>query len=133
MKGIVSDKLSSNSADLWIDDEGILWYEIHPGAQETLADVYVNLDNAVVLTGGKALPVLYDMRKMKGIDSDALQAYYHDERAILTTKAMAMVQESWLATTIANLVGFRFYAKAEYPAKSFREIDPAYQWLRQYL
>lgn len=132
MKEAVSDVLSSKTADMWLDDEGVLWYEIHKDAQETLQDVEDNLAIAMKLTGGEAAPVLYDMRFMKGIDGDALKAYYHQPEAIQTTKAMAMVQESWFANTIANLVGFRFYARAEYPARSFRDLDEAYEWLRKY-
>jgi hypothetical protein len=130
MKEVASEVLSSDTADTWLDDEGVLWYEIYQDAQETLRDVEANLANAVQITGGTAAPVLYDMRQMKGIDGDALQAYYHRPEALQTTKAMAMVQPSWFANTVANLVGFRFYARAEYPARSFRDLDEAYVWLR---
>lgn len=133
MREPVSEVLSSNTAKLWLDDEGVLWYEILPDARETLDDVQENLTHAATLTGGKAVPVLYDMRQMKGIDGDALEAYYHDPKALLTTSAMAMVQESWLTNTIANLLGFRFYARARYPARSVSTIEEAYDWLRQYL
>ena len=58
MKEAASEVLKSNTADLWLDDEGVLWYEIHPGAQETMQDVEDNLANAVKLTGGEAAPVV---------------------------------------------------------------------------
>ena len=125
--------LESKTAKMWVDDEGIVWYEIFQGAHETMEDINTNLDYQVQLSGGVPAPILYDMRQMAGIDQDALLAYYHDPRAVETTKAMATVQTSWMAKTISNLVGFRFFAKAVYPSRSFNDLDKALAWLRTYL
>ena len=133
MNDKTSEILESRTAKMWQDDEGIVWYEIFPGAHETMEDINTNLDYQVQLSGGDPAPILYDMRQMVGIDQDALIAYYHDPRAVQTTKAMATVQSSWMRKTISNLVGFRFFAKAVYPARSFNDLDKALEWLRSYL
>jgi hypothetical protein len=120
--------LETNTAKMWLDDEGTLWGVMKPGADETLADAQANVEAAATLAAGNKVPVIIDMRGVKAISREA-RNHYGGQATAEYSLAQALVVDSVLTRTIANFtIGL---SSRRFPVRLFNSEAQALEWLKE--
>lgn len=100
-------------------------------------DIYMEVEDAkesaekikeIALAKGVKVPLIVDMRQLKGISKAARQFYSDDDSP--QTKACATLVNSGLTRIIANL--FLGLNKPKTPLKLFTAEQPAIEWLGKF-
>ena len=125
-----TEEIVTQTAKVWLDENGILRVTSLPGATQTLAQAHENMSVEVQLSGGKRRPLLVDLRGMKSFDRDA-RAYYAGQEAAKYQSAIALLIGSPLSRVIGNFfIGFN---KPAMPTRLFTSELEALEWLKEFL
>ena len=95
-----SKKLSTETADFWLDTDGIIRRVIHVGADETLDEAKKGFKIMLDISGGMKRPLLVDMRGMKSITREARQFLSSETSKHFT--AVATIVDSPITKMIGN-------------------------------
>jgi hypothetical protein len=99
-------------------------------AEVTLADAVENIAATAKLTGGRRLPALIDLRRVRSQSADA-RAYLAGPDANRVSIAVALL----IGTPISRVIG-NFYLgvnRPTVPTRLFTELAEAERWLDQFL
>ena len=125
-----TEEIVTQTAKIWLDENGILRVTSLPGATQTLAQAHENMSVEVQLSRGKRRPLLVDLRGMKSFDRDA-RAYYAGQEAAKFQSAVALLIGSPLSRVIGNFfIGFN---KTVMPTRLFTLEAEALEWLKGFL
>jgi hypothetical protein len=112
-----------------LDGEGILRIDGLPGCTQTREDAIENLAAHRQLGGGRARPLLVDLRRVRTIERGARECYV--EAAPRQAVAVAVLVGSPLSRVIGNFfVGFN---RPPVPTRLFTSEDEALLWLRGFV
>lgn len=119
------DAVRTRTCLLWKD--GILIVgQFLPGAEVVLEDAVENVAVTARLTGGKAVPVLVDLRRVRSQSAEA-RAYLAGEEATRVSCAVALVIQSPLSRVVGNFyLGFN---RPAVPTRLFTSVSEARTWL----
>src|SRR5687767_4894891 len=93
----------SRTVRVRVDEQEIVHVVGDAGSVQSLDDARENVRLATRLVGAARRPVLIDMRAVKYIERDA-RAYYASDEGAMNASAVAVVVDSQLTRTLANLV-----------------------------
>ena len=93
-------KFSTDTADFWLDANGIIRRVIHVGADETLDEAKKGLKIMLDISGGMKRPLLIDLRGMKSITREARQFLSSESSKHFT--AVATIVDSPITKMIGN-------------------------------
>ena len=110
---------------VWLGDDGIIYVEVIPNEEITLASARISSELRVQLAFGKTRPLLVDMSKVKSITREAREFYSKDESFV---SAMALIIKSPVSKVIGNL--FLSIDQPIYPVRLFTSKNEAIDWLR---
>jgi len=120
--------VTTRTAQLWLDDSGIVHVIQAAGSEQDAADARENCDASVTLSEGVRRPMLVDMSQVKSISREA-RAVYSQRQNADTVTALALVIGSPLSRVIGNF--FIGLNKAPMPTRLFTSTEDALVWLRQ--
>ena len=124
-----SEVIMTKTAELWIEDD-ILRCKILPNAEVTVDDGKKIMEISMLLSNGKKIPVLADMKNIKTMSRDS-RAYLSGEDAKKTALALALVTKTPLSKIIGNFpLGLN---KPSYPIKMFNSDMEAKEWLESFI
>jgi hypothetical protein len=118
----------SRTVRVRIDEREIVHVVGDAGSVQSLDDARENVRLVTRLVGTARRPVLIDMRAVKYIERDA-RAHYASDEGAMNASAVAVVVDSQLTRTLANLV--LSMARRGVPRKLFTEVDAACDWLER--
>lgn len=125
-----SEKIQTNTVQIWLDQEGILWVRLLPGAILTLVEAEKNTAIMHQLAGGKKRPIFTDMRQIGGITREARQ-FSASDAVQQVSRALAMHVNSPFTKSLGNLwLGIN---KPPFPSKMFISEIAAIAWMRGFL
>jgi len=93
-------KFSTDTADFWLDANGIIRRVIHVGADENLDEAKKGLKFMLDISGGMKRPLLVDLRGMKSITREARQFLSGESSKHFT--AVATIVDSPITKMIGN-------------------------------
>ena len=122
--------IETETARLWMDEDGILRALYNEKATETLTEAKKNVAAAQSLAGDRMVPVLVNMSGLKRITREA-RIYYTVEAPKRYCIAQALITNSAVSRMIGNFViGIQ---NPEFPLRLFSSEEEALPWLREYL
>ena len=122
--------VETQTAKIWLDEDGILYMEVLPKVVLTLSAVVENTDVVQRLAQGKRKPVFIDITRLAGITPDA-RNFSAGEGVNDVLTALAILIGSPLARAIGNLwLGIN---KPIFPSRLFTSKEDAIEWLRGFL
>ncbi|WP_437314737.1 DUF7793 family protein [Sorangium sp. So ce385] len=128
-----STAVTFSSGRIWLDDaNGIVRVEFAPGTHQTLQIAREVIAGINSITSGARRPALVDLTKVKAIDRDA-RSFYGGPESMASWPALAMLTDSPLSTTIANIwlaVYSAINGKRANPSKIFSDEAAALEWLK---
>ncbi|WP_437935481.1 DUF7793 family protein [Sorangium sp. So ce341] len=128
-----STAVTFSSGRVSLDDaNGIVRVEFAPGTHQTLEIAREVIASINSVTNGLRRPVLVDLTHVKVIERDA-RSYYGSPEATASWPAVAMLADSPLSTTIANIwlaVFSAIHGKRAKPYKIFSDEAAAVEWLK---
>ena len=121
MAEVKQKSFETSFAKSWIDKEGIAHIYFKHGAQINSAQVVEYLQDAEKISGGKAVPVLFDIRDVGFVYEQALNQMLHNKESLKLTKATAILVDN-PPMRITLFINFALKLKgAPFPMKSFFE------------
>lgn len=128
-----STAVTFSSGKIWFDEvNGITRVEFAPGTHQTLQVAREVIAGIHSIPNGVRRPVLVDLTKVKAADRDA-RSYYGSPEATASWSAAALLVDSPLSTTIANIwlaVFSTIHGKRAKPYKIFSDETDAVEWLK---
>lgn len=116
-----------NVADVWREDDGVVWMRFKPCDSHTLEDAIAVVKAHNDLADEKQIPVIADIREVSvGADRQAREYYVSEESSRLKL-GMAMLVKSPMQRMLGN-VFFRIN-RPPYPSKMFSDESKALSWL----
>ena len=116
-----------NVADVWINDDGVIWMRFKPCEAHTLEDAIAVVKAHNDLAGNQQVPVIADIREVSvGADRQAREYYVAEESSRLKL-GMAMLVKSPMQRMLGNIF-FRIN-RPPYPSKMFSSEEKALSWL----
>ena len=120
-------RIVTQTAEVWLGDDGILHIDITNPREHTLDDARENADAARRAAGGVRRPLLSRVLNPGPMTNEA-RAYYASEEAARSLTALAMVTTSVLGRIVANLlIGLN---STPVPMRLFTSEQAALVWLR---
>ena len=114
---------------VWLGEDGITRTIVKPGVKVTLTDAKERIAAVSRCTGGRRLPVLADVRGIKGISREARQ-YMAGNEAVAATLAVGIIVGSPLSRVVASIMlGLN---RTPFPIKLFTSEPAALDWLRSH-
>ncbi len=119
--------VTTNVAKIWITDENIVIRKSYPGSVTSLDNAVENVEATAKLSNHTRLPLLVDMRKIKGISGEARNYYTKADNI----SALAL----WVDSPLSMLIGNFFIGlnKTIIPTKIFTKESNAMKWLKKFL
>ncbi|WP_437996724.1 hypothetical protein WMF26_38000 [Sorangium sp. So ce185] len=128
-----STAVTFSSGRVWLDDaNGIVRVEFAPGTHQTIQIAREVIAGINSITSGARRPALVDLTRVKAADRDA-RSYYGSPEATASWSAAALLVDSPLSTTIANIwmaVFSTIHGKRANPSKIFSDEAAAVEWLK---
>lgn len=116
-----------NVADVWREDDGVVWMRFKPCDSHTLEDAIAVVKAHNDLADEEQIPVIADIREVSvGADRQAREYYVSEESSRLKL-GMAMLVKSPMQRMLGN-VFFRIN-RPPYPSKMFSDESKALSWL----
>jgi hypothetical protein len=114
----------------WLGEDGILYVEILPNAEMTLANAQQSTETFKQVTGGKKRPLLIDISRQKSMSREAREhkAGKAVENDVL---ALALVMTSPVGKVLGNL--YYSLSKPSFPVRLFTSKNEAVEWLKSFL
>jgi hypothetical protein len=119
--------VTTRTAELWLDDSGIVHIIQAAGSEQTADDAQENCAASERVGQGVRRAMLVDMSRVKSISREARTVYTRRQNAD-TVRALALVIGSPLSRMIGNF--FIGLNKAPMPTRLFTSTDDALAWLR---
>jgi hypothetical protein len=110
-------------------DDGIIHGIAFPDSQQSVEDARENVECARMLSGGRRVPLLLDIRDTGTLTREA-RMYFSGEEGADPAIAVALVADSAFTRVVGNL--FIRLAKMNYPVQLFASTDEAINWLRDF-
>lgn len=126
---LVGDVIDTRTAQIWLEDNGIMYLVYKPGAENNLKDAIHHTTAFRRVNGGKKRPVLVDMRNLVAADRESRE-YGSGAETACVVSAVAGVT-SLLSQVIGNL--FISISRPSFPVKLFTSKDEAVEWLGQFV
>jgi hypothetical protein len=121
------DEIVTRTAVTHLEPSGIVRVTTLPGSVQGLADAQENMRAFAQVAGGRARPMLLDIRQLKSQDREARLFYERPENTQMIS-AVAIIIGSPISRVLGNFVlGF---SKASAPTKIFSSENEAVEWLR---
>lgn len=122
--------IETRTSKIWLDEDGILYNIITPGAEQNLDDAVENTSTYVQITNGKQYPLFVDLRAAKSITRDA-RAHFAGEDTGRSASCVALMIGSPVSKVLGNL--FMKLNTTVYPVKLFTSEDAAVAWLKGFI
>jgi len=114
-------------ADIWINDDHVIWISFKKTDSHDLNDAKQVVDAHNSLANGQPCAIIADLRNIKvGADRNA-RTYYVSEESSRLKLAMAMVTNSSIQRMAGNV--FLKLNRPPYPARIFTDTTSALKWL----
>jgi hypothetical protein len=124
------DEIVTRTTVVRLEASGIVRVTALPGSVQGLAEAEENMRAFMQLAGGRAHPMLLDIRQMKSQDREA-RLYYAESESAQLISAVAIIIGSPISRVLGNFVlGF---SKADAPTKIFTSEHEAVAWLREFV
>jgi hypothetical protein len=120
---LVSDPVHGEKFTVHLVDDWLVRIEFLSGAELTADDAQEVCDAVDVVTGGRALPALVDVRPIRSVSRQARVVFGEFQRS-----AAATIVDSPLSRTVANF--YVALSRPEYPIRLFDDEAAALVWLR---
>ena len=119
---------ATKTAQIDLNDHGLLIVRINDGAYQTLDDARENLSVAVSQTNGRRRPLLIDIRRAQPLDADA-RHHYSGQTLVERFSALALLVE---ASPFGRMMGnvYLRVARPGIPTHLFADEARAVEWLR---
>lgn len=117
----------TKTAQIALDDQGVLIVRIRDGAHQSLADAKENLALAVSETQGRRRPLLIDIRKAQPLEADA-RHHYSGQTLVERFSALALLIEGSPFGRMMGNVYLRI-ARPGIPTQLFSDEVRALEWL----
>jgi len=117
----------TKTAQIALDDQGLLIVRIRDGAHQSLADAKENLALAVSETRGLRRPLLIDIRKAQPLEADA-RHHYSGQTLVERFSALALLVEGSPFGRMMGNVYLRI-ARPGIPTQLFSDEARALEWL----
>ena len=127
----MNNKLIETEVDRqWLGEDGIVYVEVFPNAEVTLANVQQSTEMLKRMAGGKKRPVLVDNSEQKSMTREArehMAGKTVEDHAL----ALALVMQSPIGKVLGSL--FLGLTRSSFPVRLFTSKDEAIEWLRGFL
>jgi hypothetical protein len=123
----MSNSVTLSSGRYWVDDEGFLRGVCADGANPTLADAKEQVAHQRTMAGGKRLPFLMDISKVRMLSRDA-RNYFASPEAAEVFSCTALVVASPISRAVGNF--FLGLNKPLMPTRLFSTEADGLVWLR---
>jgi hypothetical protein len=117
----------TKTAQIALNDDGLLIVRIKDGAHQSLADAKENLSLAVSETRGERRPLLIDIRSAQPLEADA-RHHYSGQTLVERFSALALLIESSPFGRMMGNVYLRI-ARPGIPTQLFSDEARALDWL----
>ncbi|MDH5542455.1 MAG: hypothetical protein OEY64_05780 [Nitrospinota bacterium] len=124
------DKHVTDTVDIWLDENGIIWMVDHKGAEERIEHARENVATVWKASGGIKRPVLIDIRQLKSITREARE-YYAGEEVANFGSSVALLTSSPATKVIGNF--FLKFNKPTLPFRIFTSELEAVHWLKGFI
>jgi hypothetical protein len=114
--------------EMWIDEEGVLWHRLAPGAVVTAEAAAEVLATTKRLAGGRRVPVVVDIRGVAFADRESRDAFAGAD-AGETELATAILVDKGFSARLATL--FVRFSNPSRPTRVFTSETEARSWLRE--
>jgi len=122
--------IETQTAKIWLDDEGIINLVIKGKQQEGLKNSQENWEAVNRIRQGKVRPIFVDIRNVKFIDQEGRKFYAREEGKDLVN-AVAFMVDSPLSRIIGSL--FIGLNRLPVPVRLFASEEQALAWLREFI
>ena len=123
--------IKHSTADIYIDERGIVWFKFKENAEITLEHGYEYVEIIDKLCAGIPRPFILDTRKtFAAVSPENRKFMGHDQNALKWRKADALLIDSLATRLLGN-----FYMKLdtpEHPVKLFTNEKDAIEWLSKF-
>jgi hypothetical protein len=126
---MTSSTIVTNSARIWLGNDGIVHIINSPGYKVKLEDAKQNV-HAAKKFGDKKRPLYVDITRIESVSKDARE-YYASIEAAKRISVCAMVVGSPISKVVGNF--FLGLNKPHYPVRLFTSEEEALDWLRNYV
>lgn len=122
------EKITTNTEDIHLMKEGIVFCKAHNNVLMNLEDAKENIEAVAQLAQGEKVLVIVDIRNSKGATKEG-RRYFASERAAEVQKGCALIIDSPLSKLIGNF--FIGMNKPAFPTKLFTNQEQALIWLKE--
>ena len=123
----MTERITTRTTILWLDDEGFARMETRDDAQVTIEDAREVIRASETLIQGKQRPVLSDITKLRSISREARSIT--SRTAVERYTAAAIVVGSPISRAIGNF--FIGLHKPAIPTRLFSSVEEGLAWLRE--
>lgn len=123
-------EITTRTAKIWLDQDGIIRKVFHPEAQETLKDALESGEAIAFFCKEKKRPLFVDFSPVRSMDVEA-RAYYSGQEVGPAIAAVAGMTRSKLGKVIGNF--FLGFNKPPTPGRIFTDEQEALRWLKTFL
>jgi hypothetical protein len=120
-------RIVTQTAEVWLSDDGMIRIDVTNPREHTLADAIENAEAGRRVGGGVRRPLLARVLSPGPMTNEA-RAYYASEEAARGLTALAMVTTSVLGRIVANLL--MGLSSTPIPMRLFSNEQAALMWLR---
>jgi hypothetical protein len=127
----MGDKIQTNTASVWLNDEGIVEAVFRDDVVDTLENAKENVRAGIEAGGGIKRPLLLDISRLRSMTKEA-RTYYakgHEREGI--ELAVGMIVASPLSRVIGNF--FLGLNRSDIPARLFTSRAEAFRWLKIFM
>jgi hypothetical protein len=117
----------TKTAQIVLNDQGLLIVRVKEGAEQTLSDAKENLAMAVSETHGQRRPILIDIRKAQPLEADA-RHHFSGQTLVERFSALALLIDGSPFGRMMGNVYLRI-ARPGIPTKLFSDEGRAMEWL----
>ena len=123
------NELTTETGTLFLDPDDIVHVTSFQGVEETLDQARASVNAIRQVSEGRRLPLLLDMRPIKGQKRE-VREYYSSPEASASYKAVAILVGSPISKMIGNI--FIGIGKLPVPTKLFSAEEEALAWLKEF-
>jgi hypothetical protein len=126
---VASEVIRTRTAEIWLDEHGILITDDFPGLHHDLVDAKENVAAYTRLYGGRPRPLLVCMQNVSATSREA-RTLYSSAATATYVAAVALLVGSPLSRAIGNF--FLGLNRSPYPTRLFTSRAEAHTWLLQF-
>jgi hypothetical protein len=123
--------LETRTATVGLNEAGLVVARIRDGVHQSLSDASENLEACLAETGGRARPLLIDIRRAQPLDAD-VRHHYSGQALDTGFSALALLVEGNPLGLMMGNVYLRI-ARPGIPTQLFTEEARALEWLDRWV